>query len=91
MPGKSLPMALNVNDPVGDGGWITSRRSHRQSKPVFTVVEAAELRRRAVGFDLELLDRIDGREERHLAGLGLEDGDAVEQVFVGARAFDRAS
>ena len=48
-------------------------------------VEPAELGRRAVALDLELLNRVDDREERHLAGLGLQHGDAVEQVFVGAR------
>src|SRR6186713_3583255 len=37
VPGRSLPSWLNVNDPVGDGGWTTFNRSHRQSKPAFTV------------------------------------------------------
>jgi hypothetical protein len=36
-PGRSLPIALKENAPVGDGGWITFRRSHRQSKPIFSV------------------------------------------------------
>src|SRR3989442_14560121 len=36
-PGRSLPSALNVNDPVGDGGWITFSRSQRQSSPIFIV------------------------------------------------------
>src|SRR5258707_12020 len=36
-PGRSLPMALNVNDPVGDGGWMTFSRSHRQSRPILNV------------------------------------------------------
>ncbi|PYR40183.1 MAG: hypothetical protein DMF93_11740 [Acidobacteria bacterium] len=36
-PGRSLPIALKVNDPVGDGGCITSSRSHRQSRPAFSV------------------------------------------------------
>ncbi len=48
-------------------------------------VEAAELGRRAVALDLELLDGVDVRKERHLAGLGLQHRDAVEQIFVGAR------
>jgi len=30
----SLPMLLNVNEPVGEGGCTTSRRSHRQSSPI---------------------------------------------------------
>jgi len=28
---------LNVKEPVGDGGWMTSRRSHRRSAPALTV------------------------------------------------------
>ena len=48
-------------------------------------VEPAELGRRAVAFDLEFLNRVDDREERDLARLGLQHGDAVEEVFVGAR------
>ena len=28
---------LNVNEPVGDGGWITVSRSHRQSSPSLMV------------------------------------------------------
>src|SRR6266850_1026282 len=36
-PGRSLPIALNVNDPVGDGGWMTFKRSHRQSRPILNV------------------------------------------------------
>ena len=30
-PGRSLPTVLKANDPVGEGGWTTLRRSHRQS------------------------------------------------------------
>ena len=37
VPGRSLPIALKVNDPVGDGGWTTFRRSHRQSSPILSV------------------------------------------------------
>jgi hypothetical protein len=48
-------------------------------------IEAAELGGRAVAFDLELLNRIDVGEERHLAGLRLQDGDAVEEILVGPR------
>ena len=33
-------------------------------------VEAAEFRRRAVALDLEFLNRVDDREERHLPGSG---------------------
>src|ERR1700730_13729495 len=36
-PGTSLPIALNVNDPVGDGGWMTFSRSQRKSSPIFNV------------------------------------------------------
>ena len=36
-PGRSLPIALNVNEPVGDGGWITFSRSQRQSSPILIV------------------------------------------------------
>src|SRR4051794_32893265 len=35
-PGRSLPTVLKANDPVGEGGWTTFRRSHRQSSPIFT-------------------------------------------------------
>jgi hypothetical protein len=48
-------------------------------------VEAAELGGRAVAFDLEFLNRINHREERDLARLRLEHGDAVEEVLVRAR------
>ena len=48
-------------------------------------IETSELGRRAVRFDLEFLDRVDVGKERHLARLGLEHRDAVEQIFVGAR------
>src|ERR1700730_17874688 len=37
VPGRSLPIALNVNVPVGDGGWMAFSRSHRQSIPIFSV------------------------------------------------------
>src|SRR4029453_6907467 len=36
-PGKSLPMVLKTNEPVGHGGWTTLSRSHRQSSPIFIV------------------------------------------------------
>src|SRR5437879_13327756 len=36
-PGRSLNRLLNVNDPVGDGGWTTFSRSHRQSNPILSV------------------------------------------------------
>jgi len=45
-------------------------------------VEAAELGRGGIGDDLELLDRVDDREVRHRARLGLEDGDAVVEILV---------
>ena len=34
--GWSVNRLLNVNDPVGDGGWMTFRRSHRQSNPILS-------------------------------------------------------
>src|SRR5437773_192330 len=37
MPGRSVNRLLNVNDPVGNGGWITFSLSHLQSKPVLSV------------------------------------------------------
>ena len=49
-------------------------------------VEAAELGGDVVGLDGELLDVVEDGEEGHLAGLGLEGGDAVVEVLVGARA-----
>ncbi len=48
-------------------------------------VEPAELGGGTVALDLEFLNRVDDGEVRHLTGLGLQHGDAVEQVFVGAR------
>ncbi len=30
-------MVLKANVPVGEGGWTTLRRSHRQSSPIFRV------------------------------------------------------
>jgi hypothetical protein len=48
-------------------------------------VEAAELGRRAVALDLEFLDGVDVGKERHLPGLRLQHGNAVEQILVGAR------
>jgi hypothetical protein len=36
-PGRSLPIALNVKEPVGDGGWTTFSRSHRKSSPALIV------------------------------------------------------
>ena len=51
-----------------------------------SAVEAAELGGDVVGLDGELLDVVDDGEEGDLAGLGLEGGDAVEDVLVGAGA-----
>ena len=48
-------------------------------------VEAAKLGGRTVRLDLELLNGVDVRKEGDLTGFGLEDRNAVEQVFVGAR------
>jgi hypothetical protein len=48
-------------------------------------VEAANWRR-TVALDAEVLDGVHVREERHLARLRLQHRDAVEQVFVRARA-----
>ena len=48
-------------------------------------VEPSEFRRRAVALDLEFLDRVDDRKERHLTGLRLKDGNTVEQVLVRSR------
>jgi hypothetical protein len=48
-------------------------------------VEPSELRRRAVGLELELLNRVDGREIGDLSRLGLKDRDAIEEVLIGAR------
>ena len=49
-------------------------------------VEPSELGGWTVGLDLEFLDGVDVRKERHLAGLRLEDGHTVEEVFVRPRA-----
>ena len=47
-------------------------------------VEAAELGRDVVGLDGELLDVVEDGEEGDLAGFGLQGGDAVVEVLVGA-------
>src|SRR5215204_3845058 len=36
-PGRSLPSWLKVNEPVGDGGWMTLSRCQRQSSPILKV------------------------------------------------------
>ena len=35
--GRSVNRLLNVNDPVGDGGWMTLSRTHRMSAPSLTL------------------------------------------------------
>jgi hypothetical protein len=50
-----------------------------------TAIEPPEFCRWAVGFDLEFLDRVDVRKERHLSRLGLQHRDPVEQILVRAR------
>ena len=37
VPGRSVNRLLNVNDPVGEGGWMTSSRYHRRSAPTLMV------------------------------------------------------
>ena len=49
-------------------------------------IETPELGRRTVALDLELLDGVDDRVVRHLPRLGLEHGDAVEEIFVRSRS-----
>ena len=49
-------------------------------------VETAELGGWTVAFDLELLNRVDNRKERHLTRLRLQYRDAVEEVLVRPRA-----
>ena len=58
---------------AGAGGYVDD-----------AAVETAELGGDVVGFDGELGDVVDDGEEGDLAGLGLEGGDAVEEVLVGA-------
>ena len=48
-------------------------------------VEASELGRHVVGFDGEFLDVVEDGKVGDLAGFGLQCGDAVEQIFIGAR------
>ena len=36
-PGRLVKRLVKVNDPVGDGGWMTFSRSQRQSSPTFSV------------------------------------------------------
>ena len=47
-------------------------------------VEAAEFSRRTVRLDLEFLNGVDVREERHLPRLRLQHRDAVDEILVGA-------
>ena len=49
-------------------------------------VEAAELGGDVVGFDGEFLDVVEDGEEGNLSGFGLEGGDAVVEILVGAWA-----
>ena len=49
-------------------------------------VEAAKLRGRVAGFDRELFDVVEDGEESNLAGFGLQRGDAIVEIFVGAWA-----
>lgn len=51
-----------------------------------TAVEPPELRGWAVRLDSKFLDAVDVRKERDLPRFGLEDRDAIEDVFVGAGA-----
>ena len=46
-------------------------------------VESTEFGRRTVTLDLEFLNGINDGKERNLLRLGLEDGNPVEQIFVG--------
>src|SRR6185503_3276362 len=50
-----------------------------------SAVVPPELRRRAVRFNLEFLDRVDHREVGDLTGLRLQHRYSVEQVFVRPR------
>ena len=47
-----------------------------------TPIESAELRRRTVALDLEVLNRIDVGKKRDLAGLRLKHGNAVEEILL---------
>ena len=49
-------------------------------------IEPPELGRRAVALDLELLDGVDDRVVRELPRLGLQHGDAVEEILVRSRS-----
>ena len=49
-------------------------------------IEPPELGRRAVALDLELLDGVDDRIVRELPRLGLQHGDAVEEILIGSRS-----
>ena len=41
-PGRSVNRLLKVNDPVGDGGWMTFSRSQRRSAPDLERVPALQ-------------------------------------------------
>src|ERR1041384_6819626 len=49
-------------------------------------IKASELSGRTVDFYFEFLDGFDDRKERYLAGLRLQHGNAVEQIFVRSRS-----
>ncbi len=49
-------------------------------------IEPPEFGRRAVALDLELLDGVDDRIVRELPRLGLQHGDAVEEILVRSRS-----
>ncbi len=46
VPGRSVKRLLKVNEPVGDGGWTTFRRSQRRSAPHLHRVASLQPRQR---------------------------------------------
>src|SRR6266568_6001013 len=49
-----------------------------------TSIEPPELRRHRIGFNVEFLNIVHDREERHLSRLRLQCGNAIEQILVGS-------
>src|SRR5262249_10137621 len=50
----------------------------------YAAIETTELRRGAVGVDLEFLNGVDHREKGHLARFGLQNGNAIVEILIGS-------
>ena len=80
VPGVQVLVAKEFEHVAAKGIGARFRREIHDA-----AVEPPEFGRRAVALDLELLDGVDDRVVRHLPRLGLEHGDAVEEILVRSR------